>query len=97
MCLAFSVNNNYMDNELQRLKVASGVETLILQGTGVYHFRLSDSVKNVSTCSIVSSPGQKVSLLLYINKSHLLITIRIIYYYSKLIDIQIVNIFYLVI
>ena len=49
-----------MDNELQRLKVACGVETMALQGTGVYHFRLSDSVKNVSTCSIVSSPGQRV-------------------------------------
>ena len=52
--------NSYMDVELQRLKVAAGVETVNLQGTGVYHYRLSDSVKNVSTCSVVSSPGQRV-------------------------------------
>ena len=49
-----------MDEDLELLKVAAGLETVQLGSIGVYHYRLSDSARNVSTCSIVSKPGPRV-------------------------------------
>jgi len=49
-----------MDEDLELLKVAAGLETVQLGSIGVYHYRLSDSARNVSTCSIISKPGPRV-------------------------------------
>ena len=51
---------SYMDEDLELLKVAAGLETVQLGSIGVYHYRLSDSARNVSTCSIISKPGPRV-------------------------------------
>lgn len=55
---------SYMDDELEQLKVACGLETAQLGSVGVYHFRVSDSPNNISTCSVISNGGPRVSVCL---------------------------------
>ncbi|ELT90741.1 hypothetical protein CAPTEDRAFT_219540 [Capitella teleta] len=50
---------SYMDDELEQLKVACGLETAQLGSVGVYHFRVSDSPNNISTCSVISNGGPR--------------------------------------
>ncbi len=51
-----------MDEELEALKVQAELDTIQLGSIGCYHYKLSDSANNMSTCSIVVQGGPRVSV-----------------------------------
>lgn len=56
-----SGEGSYMDEELEQLKVSVGLETVQLGSIGAYHYRVSESPNNISTCSIIANGGPRVS------------------------------------
>ena len=55
-----SGEGSYMDEDLENLKVSTGLDTVQLGSIGVYHYRVSDSPSNISTVSIIVNGGPKV-------------------------------------
>ena len=64
-----------MDEDLEHIKVETGLDTVQPANIGVYHYRVSNQAAVLSTCSVVVQGGHRVSV--YINMN-----IKIVFHFS---------------